>query len=325
MAGLRGKSAWLAAGKQSAKGAAAAAAKHMWPFAGGTVGPRRNFERLSETDDQRDQGAAYVTQSGVEGQPEVFVRDANIDFWLGAALGAVADGGVDPNYEHTVTPASALPYITVWRMIGDVLYEQFTDVMVNELVIRAEAGQPLRAQVGLLGLKPERLTSDPSGSWAGVSLANGPVYTYNEATVTLGGAATSLVSSFELTISNNIELQQTDDVIPYDMVPGTLEVSIAWDMIFESLDEYNSFHYGGASGTVIDHNIYETSVEFAFSKGANNEISFALDKIAYEEFPVEPQPEGGPVTVSLRASAQRPDPGDPIITAVVKNQSATTF
>jgi hypothetical protein len=325
MAGLRGKSAWIAAGKQTAKGTAATAPKHMYPFAGGNVQPRREVERLQETDDKRDMGVTYVRSSGVEGSAEVYVRDASVDFLIAAALGAVVDSGTMPNYSHAITPASALPYLTVWRMIGDTLYEKFTDVMVSELSIRAEAGSPLVASVGLVGLTPERLTSDPTGAWAGVTLESGTVYTYNDATVTLAGGATSLVSSFEMTISNNVETQQTDSVTPYDLVPGTLEVTLGFDMIFESLNEYNRFHYGTTSGTTVSNSLATVAANFKFDKGANNEVTFDFPGIAYEEFPVEPQADGGAVTVSVRAAAQRQSGGTAMVTATVKNQKATTF
>ena len=130
-----------------------------------------------------------------------------------------------------------------------------------------------------------------------------------------------MVRSFELNIDNNLSLQQTDASVPYDVVEGTREVSLSFDLIFETLSEYNAFHYGGTSGTAVSSNIYTTSADFQFDNGANNQIKFTLPSIAYEEFPVEPSAGGDPVTVSVRAVAQRG--GSPVITAVVKNQDAS--
>lgn len=323
MAGLRGKTAYLAAGKQTAKGTIATAAKHIWPFVDGSIAPTRETDSLQETDDKRDAGITYVKQTGVSGNPSVYVRDNSIDFLLASALGAVVDSGTMPNYTHTITPASALPYVTFWRMIGDTLFESFTDNMVSELVIRADAGGPLTAQATIVGLRAERLISDPAPSWVGVTSESGAVYSYNDATVTLSGGATSLVSSFELSISNNVTVQQTDDSVPYDLVPGTLTIGLSFDLIFETLAEYNAFHYGGTSGTTISPTTYTTSANFAFSKGVNNSAVFDFTSLAYEEFPVEPQPDGSPVTVSVRAEAQRN--AGALMTATIKNQKATTF
>ena len=324
MAGLRGKSAWVAFGKQSAKGTAATAAKHMYPVTEGTIEPDRVLQSLSETDDKRDQGVTYVSKEGVKGNPTIYVRDASIDLMLGAVLGTLVDSGAT-NFVHTITPASALPYMTAWRMIGDTLYEKFTDVKVSELTIRAEAGSPLTAQATLIGLTPERLAADPSGAWAGVALESGTVYTYNDATVTLAGSATSLVSSFEMTISNNVSDQQTDEVTPYDLNDGELSISLGFDLIFESLNEYNRFHYGSTSGTTASSTLANVAADFLFSKGTNNQVQFTFPGVAYEEFPVEPNADGSPVVVPVRARAQRQSGGAAMMTAVVKNQKATTF
>lgn len=311
------------AAKQAVKGTpatVAAATTYKNPFSGGNIGPVRETDSLSETDSARDRGVSYVTTSGVEGSPEMYVRDASAGAWLFWALGAAAPTGVGPNYTHTITPSNVLPYVTIWRNISDTLYERYQDCKISTLTVSAEAGAPLTMSAGVQGLGTTRLTSNPDNTNL-APLASGAVYNFNEAAVTLGGGATALVRSFELTIENNVTRQQTDDVTPYDVVEGIREVSLGFDLIFESLDEYNKFHYGGAAGTTISPNVFTTSATFTFSKGANNEIAFNLPSIAYEEFPVEPDAGGDPIVASVRAVAQRS--GSPVVTATVKNQVAT--
>jgi hypothetical protein len=322
MAGLRGNVAWLLAQAQTAKGALptiSTTKAYKMPFSGGSIGPTRTTDRLSETDASRDAGVAYVQQTGVEGSPEFYVRDASIGFWLWLALGADAVTGTT-NFVHTLTPANALPYVTMWRDLGDTLYEQFLDCKVGSLSISAEAGSPLTATAGVQGLQPSRLTASPDISTP-VTIESGQVYNFNNATVTLGGSATALVRSMELTIENNLTVQQTDDSVPYDVVEGIREVSLGFDLIFETLAEYNKFHYGGAAGTAISPTIFTTSADFTFSLGINNSVGFTLPSIAYEEFPVEPDAGGDPIVASVRAVGQRS--GSPILTATVKNQVAT--
>jgi hypothetical protein len=329
MAGLRGNTAWLLAQKQSAKGTLATpvapvatpgtAGGWKMPFSGGNIGPVRETDALSETDSSRDVGVSYVSSSGVEGSPEFYVRDASIPFWLLASLGAIATGGTTPNFEHTITPAASLPYISCWRNISDTLWESYRDCKVGSLSISAEAGGTLTATAGIQGVLPTRLTSAPG---AVVDLDDGPVYKFHDrpsaGVVTLGGGATALVRSFELTIENNLQRQQTDAVTPYDVYEGQREVSLGFDLIFESLDEYNKFHYGGAAGTAIANDIFTTSAVFTFERGVNNSIAFNLPSIAYQEFPVEPNAGGDPIVASVRAVAQRS--GSPVVTATVKNQ-----
>ena len=329
MAGLRGNVAWLLAQKQSAKGTLATpsapvptpgtAGGYKMPFSGGNIGPVRTTEQLSETDASRDQGVTYVSTAGVEGSPEFYVRDNSIPFWLLCVLGSNVTSGTTPNWIHTLTPANSLPYISCWRNISDTLWESYRDCKVGSLSISAEAGGVLTASAGIQGLLPTRLAAAPG---AAVSIDSGPVYQFSDrptaGVVTLGGGATALVRSFELTIENNLQSQQTDNVTPYDVYEGQREVSLGFDLIFESLDEYNKFHYGGAAGTAVSKDVFTTSAVFTFEKGTNNSISFNLPSIAYQEFPVEPSPGGDPIIASVRAVAQRG--GSPILTATVKNQ-----
>jgi hypothetical protein len=321
MAGLRGNEAWLMFGKQSVKGTPAsvsATLTHKVPFSGGNIHPVRETDTLAETDSARDQGAPYTVTSGVEGSPEVYVRDASIGALLLGVLGTDTVTGTT-NYVHTITPANTLPYWTFWRNLSSTLYERYQDCQIGSLTVSAEAGAPLTATVGIQGLVPTRLTSNPDATPL-VTLANGAVYNFNDAAVTLGGGATSLIRSFELSIENNVTRQQTDDVTPYDVVPGIREVTLSFDMIFETLDEYNKFHYGGAAGTTISPNIFTTSAVFTFNKGANNEIAFNLPSIAYTELDPEPDAGGDPIVVSVSAVGVRS--GSPIVTATVKNQVA---
>lgn len=322
MAGLRGNIGWVLAQKQTVKGTPATialASAYKMPLTGGGIAPSRETDNLSETDASRDQGITYVTSTGVEGSPEMYVRDSSAGFWLFAALGADGVTGTT-NFVHAITPANVLPYITVWRDVGDTLYEQFRDCKVGSLSISAEAGQPLTMTAGIMGLQSTRLTAAPDAATP-VPVQSGAVYNYNEATVTLGGSATALVSSFELTIENNLTSQQTDDVVPYDVAEGMRTVTLGFDMIFETLDEYNKFIYGGVSGTSVSPTIFTTSALFDFSKGANNGLAFNLPSIAYTEFPVDVNPGGDPIVVSVAATAQRT--GSAIVTATVKNQVAT--
>lgn len=323
MGGLRGNDALFGIGKQSGKGTANTTAStwDVLPFSGGSIGPVRAVENLSETDSSRDQGVAYVQNFSVEGTPEVYVRDSNIHHILESVLGTIATSGTT-NYTHTITPADALPYYTFYREIGSgaasALYERFEDCKVSEVTISAEAGQPLTASLNVMGRNAVRTATQPASI---ATTASDAVYNFNEAAVTLAGGSTALVGSFECTISNNVSMQQTDDAKPYDIVEGLREVSLGFTLIFENLDEYNRFNYGGTSGTTQSSTLATTDAEFVFTKGANNEITFTFPEIAYQEFPVEPNPGGDPVTVDVRAVAQRNASG--VISCEVKNQEAT--
>ena len=225
MAGLRGNVAWLGAAFQADADPATfvAANGHKNGLVGGNIGPVRETDNLSETDASRDRGITYVTQSGVEGEPEIYVRDESIVFWLKAALGNHSPSAGPTNFTHTIIPGNTLPPFTCWKNLGDLLYEQYTNCKASSITISAEQGQPLTATVGIQGSKATRLTVAPDNA-AALPVENSTPYYYQRSTgagiVTLGGGATALVRSFELGIENNVTRQHTNDVTAYDVVEG---------------------------------------------------------------------------------------------------------
>jgi len=334
MAGLKGNVAWWAVGKQADKTTAAPTCSVKAPFVGGSISVTRETANLAETDSSRDQGISYVTRTGVEGGPEAYVRDASVHTILEGVLGTKTDSGTAPNYTHAITPANDLPYYTFWRNQSDVLYEQFTGCKFSEVTIKGEAGAPLTVTTAIMGLTPTRSATEFATSAAVASVESGACYSYNDTTISFGGTvsaglvvaptAVHNVRSVEVQISNNINMQQTDNVVPYDLAAAQRSINISFDLILEDLTEYNKFFYGGASGTTVDSTIYKTPMQIKFSKSANNSLTFDIPSVAYEAFPVQPNPNGDPIVVSVRAQAQRTGiAADPIITATVKNQKAT--
>lgn len=357
MAGLRSNSAWWAIQKQTTAGTAAAgtaASVYKIPFAGGSIGPVRETDRLSETDSSIDQGDPYVSASGVEGSPEAYARDAYLPLLLHGALnGAITTTGAADPYTHTIDAGTnALPLFTIWKNIGGTdtgastattgkhILEQYVDCRVGSLTISGEAGSPLTVACGIQGRIPTRLDAGPGGV-ASNAINTDPVYTFSHSTDYVANPDTSLITigatgigttfrvrSFELTVENNLSRQQTNSVYPLDTAPGIREVSLGFDLIFEDRREYDLFHYG-AAGTAgpqeISPNIYtiSTSTTFTFRRQASplRELTFTIPKIAYEEFPVEADPGGDPIVVPVRAVALR---NTPIVSASVKNGLAGT-
>lgn len=326
MAGLKGNIGWIMAQKQAVQGTLATPAipataipgAYRSALAGGGIGPARAVGQLSETDASRDQGVSFLQSITATGAPEFYCRDDNLGFWLQAVLGSDAVTGTT-NFTHVLTPSNSLPYISIWRAVSDTLWESFVDCKVSSLVIAATAGNPLTATATVQGRIPARLTADPSTTPA-IPLSSGYAYNYNDMDVTLAGGATALVSGFTLTIDNNVATQQTDSAVPIDVTEGQRTVECDFDLIFSSLDEYNKFHYGSASGVAASQQIYTTSISLVAANGTNNGFTFALPSIAYTDFPVDVNPNGDPISVAVKAVAQRN--ASPIITATVKNQAA---
>lgn len=315
---VRSNVAWAQMGKQASKGTLASAFDFRTPLSSNDkVNPRAEHATFAETDASRDAPNSEKLGGGAEGQLQHGVRDAFFQKVAEAALGNKATTGTT-NYVHTVTGSDVLGYYSVQQNLGDVLWEEAKDLIVNEWTVTAEAGGFLTSQLAFMGRSVTRLTSAPTGP----TQASGALYNFNDVAVSIGGAATSLARSFTLTVTNNLQLIQTDDFTPFDVYVGTREVTVGFDILFDDLTHYNNFHYGSPTGTAQSGTTFTTDLNFLFSKGTNNSIEFDLDSVNYEEFPVGPDTGGDPIWVSARARARR-NATSGLVKTVVKNQAST--
>lgn len=319
MSGVRGNQAYLLSAPQTGKSVAIAAWKNKNYFSGGSIMPSKSVEQLSETDAERDQGDNYVTQTSVEGAPEIYGRTTTIHSWLEYVLGKRVTTGAGP-YTHTLTPAAALPYVTFGRMQGALLYEEFTDCKISEATFSAGTASPLTVASTIVGRGAKRLAAEWTAGLAPPAAPSIAPVNFNNALVKIGGVETNLASSFETTFTNGVSAQQTDDSVPLDVTEGLRSCTLGFDLIFETLTAYNEFHYGSGAGTTQTPTLPSTTAEFIFTLGADI-VTFKFPKIVYEEFPVEPDPGGDPIVVPVRARAQRN--GEGLMTATVVNTSAT--
>lgn len=314
--------AWAQLGKQASKGTLASTFDFRTRLAtDDRLVPRGEFVQFAETDGSRDAPDSEKLQGGFEGGFGMGLRDAFFHKVAEAALGFKATTGTT-NYSHAVSTKNGaadvpLSYYSIQQNLGDQLWEQFVDGVVNEWTVTGEAGGFLTSTLTFMGITPSRLTSAPTGP----AVASGSLYNFNDATISIGGAAVGYVRSFNMTVSNNLQLLQTDDFTPRDVHAGQREVTIGFDMLFENLDHYNAFHYGGVSGTAQSGTTYITDLLFSFSKGANNGIDFDFDSVNFEEVPVAPDTAGDPIIVAARARTRRNASGP--VKCIVKNQVAT--
>lgn len=333
---VRSNVAWAAVGEQVAKGTPLATVKAFKTrlASDARINPRAETAVFAETDGSRDAPNSEKVSGGAEGGFAFGVRDSffhKVAEWT-IGTGSRATVASAPNYTHTIsspqaTPVIAMKYLTVDQALGGAAasgagavsqVEQFSDMVIGELGVTVEAGGFMTANVSMMGRTPTRLVVDPPV----LAEANDAVYQFNEAAVSLGGSATGVVRSMNLTIGNNIQLLQTDDIVPYDVHVGQREVTLGWDMLFENWDHYNAFHYGTAAGTTQSGATTVTDVNFLFTKGVNNSIEFDFDSVNYEEVPVAPDTGGDPIIVAARVRARRNTNG--LTKIVVKNQTLAT-
>jgi len=238
--------------KQTAKGTIPTTATFRMRVASGTPMPERTVADLEETGANRMRARSYIQTVGVGGSPDTFIRPASMGLLLYLAGGAKSVSGASDPFTHTFTLANTQPYFTMWRNVGDLLYERFEDCKISQLTITSEAGRPLRAQFQVNGLAPKSITNATWTTALGSLVADDgdPIMHYDGAGAFLVEA--SAVSSIErivLSINNNIARQQGDAVSAYDVTEGMRNITVDTTQLIEDVTLYNKYHYGSASPT----------------------------------------------------------------------------
>jgi hypothetical protein len=327
MAGTSGNVATFGWAKQSAKGTAAAASIRKTKFTGGDFTPQRSLTRLAETAGTRDQGPTIMTAASVSGNPSCYLRSSDFSDFAYYALGANADSGAGP-YVHTATPVQTdLPYVTLWKMVAATsgalaILERYEDCKLNTLRISGSAGNPLTVEMEWLGLRSLFLGTNDATAVTTVL----PV-TWDMLAVTKGGAAKSSIQSFDLTITNNLVLQQGNGAITaYDIFPGEFQVSGTMTLLFESNVDYLQFHYGtatapsGASTAAQSRTLFQEALVLTLTQSASSVIAISLANVTYTAIPVAPDPGGAPI---VSAMAFNVEPGSPTVQIATTNTNAT--
>lgn len=322
MSGISARIGNVAIGVQASKGTPAATPEKRFFLAGaGSLAPLKERARLAMTDSGRDLGAGFTSRLGVEGEVPIYLHPSGAASLFKWALGSNADGGADPNYTHTATPADDLPWLTVWRNVGDQILEKFTDCKLNTLRIEGAAGQALAVTLGIVGISYEFLASDPVLA----ALADQP-YLFPEAAglIQLDAAAQAMHQvSFE--INNNLSVYQADDYKPADIDPGGREVGLSFAQRFTGATagvDYREFYYASDVGTTMDPAVGTHAFEVIWRRNVNLEVEIALPEVTYAAIPVNADPAGDPIEVEVACAVEKPAAAD-IVTVTTKDQTAT--
>jgi hypothetical protein len=327
MAGSSGNVAAFGWAKQTAKGTPATTAVRKTKFTGGDLGPDRSMSRLAETSGTRDQGQTIVTAASAGGTPSCYLRTSDFADFAYYALGSNVDAGASP-FTHTATPVQTdLPYVTFWKMVAatsgtSAILERFEDCKVNSLRISGSAGNPLTVELNVMSLAAKFLGLNESTAVTSVL----PV-TWDMLAVTKGGVAKGSVQSLDLTISNNLVLQQGNgSLAAYDIFPGEFQVSGTMTLLYEAAADYMLFHYGTStpptSPAVLAQSrvLFQEALVLTLTQNANSIIAITLGNTTYTSVPVSPDPGGAPIQSAMAFNVE---PGSPTIQIVTSNTLAT--
>lgn len=277
----------------------------------------------------RDTSDAYLGAVSFSGDYEFYARMESVGTLLGAALGTTATSYDAPTLvgTHTFTPsdAAALPFIAVQEQIGAGLDNfNYTDAVVNTFHLEAEANGYLMGTAGMIAITQAPVSvpvADPEFDNTPLIVGTNITATYNGVTVP--------AKSFSLDINNNFE----DDDFRLgsftlgDLTPKSREITAQLTIRHSAKDMWRQATYGTVAavtpgGIVTKQPLVITMTTYEDIAGSTPpekaSLTITIPKCVISPFAYAPS--GDDVLendIDLRGL--RPDPANPILTAVLKN------
>jgi hypothetical protein len=323
VAGISSRHGKVGIAIQPVKGTPAAAPTKVYYLAGtSSLGPTKTIARFPMTDSGRDQGLHFTSLHNVAGDLPLWLHPDGAAQLLYAVMGTNADSGAGPNYTHTITPGADVPWLTVWRNVGNSgVIERFTDCKMTSLSGSFVAGQGLMVTASLIGISYEYLSSD----FAGTALSTQP-YIYPEFLGALVGAGSARqIHSFDWGVDNGTIPYQADGYGYVEIDPGGRTVTLTFGVRFQgatAYPNYRTFFYGSDTGTTMTPTVGTSTFVATASRDANTSVAWNFPQIVYTPFSPQPDPGGAPIEMDVACEVERPSGGN-ILTVTVKDQVAT--
>lgn len=281
----------------------------------------------------RDTSDAYLGAISFAGDYEFYARMESVGTFLAAALGTKnsswdATGMVGT---HTITPSDAaqLPFLAVQEQIGAGLDDfNYTDAVVNTFHLEAEANGYLMGTAGLIAIT-QAPTATPV---AAPDFDNTPLVVGTNITATYDGV-TVPAKSFSLDINNNFEDDdfRLGSFFLGDLTPKSREITAQLSIRHDAKDMWRQATYGTAAavapgGIVTKKPLVITMTTYEDIAGSTPAVKaslqFTIPKCVISPFAYAPS--GDDVLENdLDLRGLRPDPANPILTAVLKNALQT--
>lgn len=239
----------LGIAKQTGMGVAATAAAFKTRVTGGDVAPLSNVQKLAETGRNRLSRVLFKASAGVDGNPALAVREKLAGLFLWGALGTKSVTGIADPWTHTITPANVLPYFTIWRMFGDMVWEKFIDCKFAQLEMVSEAEQALSMTATIVGTKAIALDQATYNTEVAVPYVDTDPFVHHHGSglLVVEGSAVSRMERAALTIANGAQRLFGDSIFADDVSEGGLTITVATRERVVAPALYNRLHYGSAT------------------------------------------------------------------------------
>ena len=329
--GISSRIGTVAFGIQASKGTPAAnPTVKTFLQAAPTLKPYQTDQRYTETDSNRDAGDPYISQIGVAGDVPIYCRDSLMSLLWHLSLGANADSGAADPYTHTATPANDLPYFTMWRMVGNAIFEQYVDCKVNQITFDGAAGQPLTATLNIMGVTSTFLASDNTT----VDALQTTPYLYMDGAGALKVDTVAYpIHALNLVVNNNLTAFQADGYGIDNVDPGGRDITGSYTIRFGGATvlplDYRAFFYGSDVGTAQTTTFSTHALDFLFTRSAAplHTMEIQIPKVKWADIPVQPEPGGNVIEVQCAFESMRAGftshVENPIMTVITKDAVAT--
>lgn len=324
MAPTAGNSWTLTTGIQTAQGTPNTVGHMKQRYTGG-FGPRgvRNTIELAETDASRMASDPVVVSLRAEGESEHYLRPDEFHRDAHLLLGQTSSTGAG-NFTHTATPTASgsAAFATLFRTLNaTTLVDEYTDCQISSMTIRGGAEQAITYTKSWLGLASIFGATDPV-----IAASSSSPYVYPEVTVTKNSVTTDIVTSFELTISQNRTLVVGDNGLAASaVVAGRIECTGSLTILFQSDADWRAFQTGSTSGTTPGTTLFVQPLTILLTRDANTSVSLQMTNIIATAYDPPGNTDGGPISVGLDFRSQRQATLAAYITIVTKNQIATVL
>lgn len=308
--------------KQSAKGSAATDPTYQHGITDGQV----LTVEVSQDLESRTSGTRFapaVNRTGVMPGIEFTCRGhvSSIGLWLFGALGSKTVSGTSPNYTHTFSTGSDLPYLTAFGSLDSNLYS-VEDVKVDSMEISWSENEPVEFAVTGMGTNvgfPGSITPTTDDSAAAYLRPAGGSFQIDIDGTTLAAAK---VTGGSVSINNNLApIMLSGTITPGDVFPGQQAIEVSLDVTPDNLNDWRTILTGASNGTTVSAAPVYGSFSVQFTDGSKT-LTLAATKVAFTtEFP-SADAGGGPVTLSLAGLVVIPAAGSPL-TATLTNGIAS--
>lgn len=293
--------------KQSAKGSAASAGTYQIGVSAGQVVnadvsedvlPSTWSNRVAEGFDRTGvlPGAAF----------DFIAMPKTIGMLLYAACGTIADAGGGAPYTHTITPGTALPYLTLFSTFGAEFYK-IADCVADELELSWDSVGALKAKVKIAGCT---LTFPGSAYTAGTDeRPSGGVLKGCGGTFQIDGADATIKSG-SIKITNKVApVYGSSAVQPADVFPAQHSMDVSLVVVPSDMTLWRKALTGATGGTTPQCVVQYGTAEQKWILDANTDLDLLVSRMKFAvPFP-DADPGGGPAEVTLEGMISNPTSG----------------